>query len=119
MKSILTLGFAATLLLCGLPAHAESLRCNGHSTEVGDSRLSVLYKCGEPVLKDSFCAAAFTLPAASAAHPAPVWVLVPGNIAPCLQVDEWLYDRGPGNMMATVRFQSGVVQAIRYGRSPQ
>jgi hypothetical protein len=119
MNSILTLGFAAVLSLCGLPSHAESLRCNGQSTEVGDSRLSVLYKCGEPVLKDSFCAAVFTLPTASAIHPVPVWVQVPGSIVPCPQVDEWLYDRGPGNLMATVRFQSGVVQAIRYGRVPR
>ncbi len=118
MKSILPLSIAAALWLCGLPAYAESLRCNGQSTEVGDSRLSVLYKCGEPVLKDSYCAAIYTLSAVPAMQPAPVWVQVPGSIVPCLQVDEWLYDRGPGNLMATVRFRSGVVQAIQYGRAP-
>ena len=119
MKRIRPLWLAASLAALCAQAHAESLRCNGQFTEVGDSRLSVLYKCGEPALKDSFCAAVFTLPAASANHPVPVWVQVPGSIVPCLQVDEWLYDRGPGHLMATVRFQSGVVQAIRYGRSPQ
>ena len=30
-------------------------------------------------------------------------------------IEEWLYDRGPGNLMATVRFRGGVVQSIRYG----
>lgn len=119
MKSTLPLAFAAVSCLCGPPAHAESLRCNGHMTEVGDSRLSVLYKCGEPVLKDSYCAAIYTLSAMPALQPAPVWVQVPGSIVPCLQVDEWLYDRGPGNLMATVRFSSGVVQAIQYGRMPR
>ena len=110
------LGLAGVLLLAlCLPAQVESLRCDGHSTEVGDSRLSVLYKCGEPLLKDSYCATVY--------YGGPVPQVVPapyaGSVVPCLQVDEWLYDRGPGNLMATVRFQSGVVQAIRYGRVPR
>lgn len=99
-------------------AQAESLRCNGQVASVGDSRLSVLFKCGEPLLKDTQCAPVFTLATVPPGH-SPLWVQVPDTLAPCLQVDEWLYDRGPGNMMATVRFRSGVVQAISYGRSPQ
>ena len=114
MKSICLAWFAATLPALCLPAHAESLRCNGLSTEVGDSRLSVFYKCGEPVLKDSFCAPVYIASAFQL-----VQVAVVNGVVPCLQVDEWLYDRGPGNLMATVRFQSGVVQAIKYGRVPR
>jgi hypothetical protein len=38
---------------------------------------------------------------------------------PCLPVEEWVYDRGPGNLVATVRFRSGIVHSIVYGRSPQ
>jgi hypothetical protein len=38
---------------------------------------------------------------------------------PCQQTDEWLYDRGPGNLMATVRFRSGSVLSIVYGRQPK
>lgn len=34
---------------------AESLRCKGDLALIGDSKASVLRKCGEPVLKDSFC----------------------------------------------------------------
>jgi hypothetical protein len=34
-------------------------------------------------------------------------------------VEEWLYDRGPGNLMATVRFRNGKVESIRYDRLPQ
>ena len=37
----------AVLALHGSPAHAESLRCNGHSAAEGDSKLSVLYMCGQ------------------------------------------------------------------------
>jgi hypothetical protein len=37
------------------------------------------------------------------------------SVVPCLVVEEWLYDRGPGSLAATVRFRSGVVQSITYG----
>lgn len=99
--------------MAAAPARAESLRCIGGSTEVGDSRLSVLYKCGEPLLRDSACAPVYHV---GSFYPLPQpWA---SWVAPCLVVDEWLYDRGPGNLLATVRFHSGVVQSIRYGRAP-
>lgn len=102
---------AAGFLCSG--AHAQSLRCNGHIAQEGDSLLSVLYKCGEPLLKDSYCA-----PVYQPHSPYPVpdpWASAFG----CQRIDEWLYDRGPGNLMATVRFRAGVVQSIRYGRVPE
>ena len=37
-----------------LTAHAGSLDCKGDFAEIGDSKGSVLFKCGEPMLKDSF-----------------------------------------------------------------
>jgi Protein of unknown function (DUF2845) len=40
-------------------------------------------------------------------------------IVPCQVTDEWLYDRGPGNLVATVRFRSGAVSSITYGRVPR
>ncbi|MBX3607777.1 MAG: DUF2845 domain-containing protein [Piscinibacter sp.] len=105
---------ALILLSSALSAHAESLSCNGASASEGDSRLSVLYKCGQPVLADSYCAPVFyqgtlyPVPGPSA-----------GAYVPCQPVEEWLYDRGPGNLMATVRFRDGKVQSIRYGRQPR
>lgn len=101
--------------LCAAPAQAESLRCNGRSVDVGNSRLALLHICGEPMLKDSHCAPVF----ASTPNPVypPVQLIGPG--VPCLQVDEWLYDRGPGNLVAVVRLQSGVVRSITYGRQPE
>jgi hypothetical protein len=102
------------LALAALPASAESLRCNGQSVSEGDSRLSVFYKCGEPLLKDAFCAPIY---AQGALRPVPEPFA--SLLFPCVQVEEWLYDRGPGNLLATVRFQSGAVQSITYGRSPR
>jgi hypothetical protein len=94
-------------------AHAESLRCNGTSASEGDSRLSVLYKCGQPVLADTYCAPVFYQ-----GSPYPVPAPIAGAYVPCQPVEEWLYDRGPGNLMATVRFRDGRVQSIRYGYFP-
>jgi hypothetical protein len=117
MKVVVGIGVACFLLLAGLatsPARAESLRCNGQIAAEGDSRLSVLYKCGEPVLKDSYCASIYSYGSLR-----PIPEPFASNLFPCQQVEEWLYDRGPGNLLATVRFRSGVVQSITYGRTPR
>jgi hypothetical protein len=95
-------------------AHAESLRCNASSANEGDTRLSVLYKCGQPLLQDKFCA-----PVYYSGTLQPVPDPIAWSVAPCQPVEEWVYDRGPGNLVATVRFRSGIVQSIVYGRSPQ
>ena len=105
---------AAAAVFAVLPADAESLRCSGGIAAEGDSRLSVAFKCGQPLLKDSFCASVYynqTL--------LPVPEPFASTFVPCQQTDEWLYDRGPGNLMATVRFRSGTVQSITYGRVPR
>jgi len=105
---------AAVLSVPALSASAESLRCNGHSAAEGDSRLSVLYKCGQPLLKDSYCAPVYY---ADTFQPVPEPFAA--AVVPCQHTEEWLYDRGPGHLMAKVRFRSGVVQSITYGRTPR
>jgi hypothetical protein len=115
MNALLRAAALALVLLANLPAaHAESLRCNGTIASEGDSRLSVLYNCGQPLLADTFCAPLY--------YPGS-WYPVPepfaSTVFPCQPVEEWLYDRGPGNLMAVVRFRNGIVQSIRYGRVPR
>ena len=107
---------ALALALAALPfaVCAESLRCNGTSAAEGDSKLSVLHKCGQPLLTDSFCAPVVYR---GSLHPVPAPLA--GAYIPCQLVEEWLYDRGAGNLMATVRFREGKVQSIRYSRQPQ
>jgi Protein of unknown function (DUF2845) len=109
----------AALLTCvlGWPvsqAQAESLRCEGGIASEGDSRLSVIYKCGQPALVDTLCAPVIY------GHTLQV---VPEPFAsayvPCQPTEQWLYARGPGNLLATVRFRAGTVQSITYGRTPQ
>ena len=104
----------AGIALHAMPASAESLRCNGYSASEGDSRLSVLYKCGQPTLRDNYCAQVYY---SQTLYPVPEPFAT--AYVPCQQVEEWLYERGPGQLPATVRFRGGVVQSIRYGRDPQ
>ena len=97
-----------------LPVHADALRCNGGTVEEGDSRASLLFKCGRPQLQDSFCAPVFLNKSL-----VPVPEPLASSVVPCQQVDDWIYDRGPGNLTATVRIRSGTVQSIRIQRQPQ
>jgi hypothetical protein len=111
---LLMAAFVANVAFSPLPASAESLRCSGGIVAEGDSRVSVSYKCGQPLAKDSYCAPVYYV---NSMHPLPEVI---GNYyVPCQASDDWLYDRGPGNLMATVRFRSGTVQSITYGRLPR
>jgi hypothetical protein len=104
----------AAIGMAGPCASAESLRCSGGIVAEGDSRLSVLYKCGQPVLADTYCAPVY-YPGALEPVPEPYAAIV----VPCQQVEEWLYERGAGNLTAMVRIQSGVVHSIAYARAPR
>ena len=100
----------ALLALAGPGAGAESLRCAGGIAAEGDSRLSVIHKCGPPQLADAFCAPVF---AGSFLNPVPApWATI---VAPCQPTEDWLYERGPGNLTATVRIRGGSVLSITYG----
>jgi len=104
----------AAIAFTSVHVQAESLRCNGGIVDEGDSRLSVLYKCGQPLLKDSFCAPVYYNGALN-----PVPEPYAGIVVPCQQIDEWLYDQGAGSLMATVRIRSGTVLSIKHRREPQ
>jgi len=101
--------------LAGVPAaQAQSLQCTGGSVAAGDSKVMVMYKCGAPAVADSFCAPVYQGKTLLVAPEA-----VAFSAVPCLQTDEWLYERGPGNFLAKVRLRSGVVQSISFGRDPR
>src|SRR5262245_35271170 len=113
-RSLAALAVAPPLRVLRCAVDAESLRCVNGTADEGDSRIAVAYKCGQPLLQDLFCA---TMYYSQSLNPVPepfASVLVP-----CQAVEEWLYDRGPGNLMATVRFRGGRVQSIIYGRVPR
>jgi Protein of unknown function (DUF2845) len=113
MSVCLRILVAIVVTLASTHASAESLRCSGGITSEGDSRVSVLFKCGQPLLKDSFCAPVYFNKTLQ-----PVPEPFASYYVPCQHTDEWVYDRGPGNLTATVRFRSGSVSSIAYGHAP-
>jgi hypothetical protein len=106
----------AGVVAAALPsaAFAESLRCQNGIAAEGDSRLAVVYKCGEPLLRDSYCAPVYY---SGSIYPVPEPIA--GLYVPCIYTEEWLYERGPGELLAAVRIRGGIVRSITYGRQPQ
>ncbi|MDP9902329.1 DUF2845 domain-containing protein [Variovorax ginsengisoli] len=94
-------------------AAAQSLSCNGFLVSIGESRFSLLQKCGEPAFKDIVC-----VPRLQAD-----WYLSPYRGTPpqallsqsCIPMEEWTFHRGSGNFLAIVRFNQGMVESVRDG----
>jgi hypothetical protein len=112
-KQHLLISAALAAMLPGA-ALAESLRCENGIASEGDSRLAIAYKCGPPLMRDSSCAPVFYRGSVNAV-PEPF----ASAYVSCVHIEEWLYGRGPGNLLATVRLRGGTVQSITYGREPQ
>lgn len=93
----------AAALCIALPAAAQSFRCKADLVTLGEGKAAVLQKCGEPAFKDASC----RVPAPGAAS------------EPCVTVEEWVYNPGPGQFMTTLRFEAGELKTIKYGdRAP-
>ncbi|MDO9402667.1 MAG: DUF2845 domain-containing protein [Polaromonas sp.] len=92
---------------------AQSLRCKGDLAQLGNSKATILQKCGEPVLKDNFCKAVEDKDR--------VYVLREGERRPTIQnsgcepVEEWTYNPGYGQFMTMLQFEGGELKRIKYG----
>lgn len=105
---------AAVLLAFGSGAQAsQSLRCDGRLVSKGESPLTLLHKCGEPVYRQAVCVSALQLG----------WIVVPSRPGgpaavlanQCVPMEEWIYDRGPGTFFGVVRLHNGVIESVRDG----
>ncbi len=109
---------ASTLLLlatltCLPPASAQSLSCGGRLSSVGDSKFSLVQKCGEPVSREFVCVP----------RPQVVWIpsQYPGGqpqqvvTQQCVPMEDWTYYRGEGNFLGIVRVFNGAVESVRDG----
>lgn len=101
---------AATVLFAG-SASAQSFRCKNDLVSVGDARAAVLQKCGEPVVKDSFCKPVEFVTTTAPRTDGTAVV----RVQSCENVDEWTYNPGYGQFMTTLRFEHGRLAAISYG----
>ena len=111
---------AALLLLSTLHAGhvaAQSLNCGGGFFGVGDSKLAVLQRCGEPMFRQAICIQRPQMAWAPSYHPGmpPQQVLV----QQCVPMEEWTYHRGQGNFMGIARFHNDTLESARDGaRAP-
>lgn len=91
-------------------AQTQSFRCKNDLVNLGDSKSSVLQKCGEPVSKDNFCKPVETTTSTDATSKSTVV-----NVNACQQVDDWTYNPGRGQFMTSLQFESGKLVSIKYG----
>jgi len=117
------LAFLASSAFTG--ASAQSLRCKGDLAQIGNSKGTILQKCGEPVLKDSFCkpvqetvsSAPVTTPTVPNTSGSSTTATTTTNVTvnSCQQVEEWTYNPGYGQFMTMLLFEGGSLKSIRYG----
>lgn len=105
MKTLFSLSLSGLLMSGAVSAHGQSLRCQGELARPGDSKASVLQKCGEPQHTDSFCQPVKTAQSETAAT----------VVLPCEQIDTWTYNPGTGQFLTHLRFRAGKVENIEYG----
>ncbi|WP_235578188.1 DUF2845 domain-containing protein [Pseudorhodoferax sp. Leaf267] len=107
---------AALLAATALAPQAEasqSLRCDGALVTRGESPVTLLRKCGEPVYRQAVCVPMLQLG----------WIVTPFRLdgpgavlaAQCVPMEEWTYDRGPGMFLGIVRIYNGSVESVRDG----
>lgn len=95
------------------PVSAQSLNCNGSLVSKGDSPVSLLQKCGEPIYRQQICLSMLQLG----------WVVTPFQpgspnailASQCVPMEEWTYDRGPGTFLGIVRLYNGTIESVRDG----
>ncbi len=98
----------AAALLLPAAARADSLRCEGGIVSVGDSKLDLLGKCGQPTLREAqeeersrtqVDAAGRTL----------------GGRSTVVTVERWTYNFGPRAFVQYVTLEGGRIRAVERG----
>lgn len=110
MKLMIGVSFVLGALL-SVAAHAESLRCKGDIVEVGDAKVDVYRKCGEPELKDAYC------------EITPIKVKQTHDtysvVEHCENIEVWTYNPGKGQFWTNLYFSQGRLREMRYGERVQ
>ena len=99
--------FTTMIIISSSPAFAGSLDCKNNFAEIGDSKASILFKCGEPMFKDSFFKSVKSKISANQAKSTPS--------LQCETIDLWTYNPGPGQFLTTLQFERGMLMSIKYG----
>ncbi len=98
------------IILAALPGPAECLRCGNNLVDIGDEKIDVLRKCGEPTLVDQWEEQETLIKSPEFNRLGEVKrkrVYVP--------VEKWVYNFGPTRFIYIVIFKKGVVTEIQTG----
>ncbi len=109
------LSLAALLVAASPAADDSSIRCDGGIVQLGDTRIDLLGKCGEPSLRD--VAVRETGVTLARNGPTPVDALTT-----TATVEQWTFNLGPNRFVQIVTLESGRVVRIEggsYGYDPQ
>ncbi|VAW91383.1 hypothetical protein MNBD_GAMMA23-1059 [hydrothermal vent metagenome] len=104
---LLSVLFYFIAIISSPSAFADSLNCKNNFAEIGDSKASVLFKCGTPMFKDSFFKSVKAKTSSSQAKNTPT--------LQCETIDQWTYNPGPGQFLTTLQFERGLLVSIKYG----
>jgi len=95
----------------------DTFRCKNDLVQIGDSKATVMTRCGEPMMKDSSCEVlsgqqpdAYGRQVTTDAYGRRV-----GAAPACETVEKWTYNPGLGDFYTTIRFERGNITSITYG----
>ncbi|MFL5581152.1 MAG: DUF2845 domain-containing protein, partial [Gemmatimonadaceae bacterium] len=97
-----------TLAVAPAAARADSLRCAGGIVSVGDAKLDLLGKCGEPALVDPHTEERGRVRVDAAQQ-------VATSRREVVTVEQWTYDFGPSSFVQLVTVEGGKVIAVERG----
>ncbi|HYA13895.1 MAG TPA: DUF2845 domain-containing protein [Syntrophales bacterium] len=86
MKKFIPL-LVTSIILYGVAYASDSFRCGNDIVSLGDSKVEVLTKCGEPISKE---------------------VTRTGRI----KVEKWYYDKGAGDFIYVLIFHGGALKYV-------
>jgi len=81
-------------VVISIPSMANTMRCGNLLIETGDSKVKVLTRCGEPLLKEIISGSV-------------------GSSSP--KIEEWTYDMGPGQFLRILTFKGSTLIKIELG----
>ena len=91
---------------------ADTFRCKNDLVQIGDSKATVMTRCGEPMMKDSSCETPRGASQTFGTDQYGRQVLIQPA---CETVEKWTYNPGLGDFYTTIRFERGNITAITYG----
>lgn len=90
-------------LAAAAPAGAQTMRCGGSIIDTGITAAETLARCGEPESRDQRTEPVYARRVNGGTH-----------VVGTTTIENWIYDRGPGQFQAKLTFEDGLLTRIDY-----